>query len=203
MIESSTSKTLLQAPNIYELYHLDNEQPKNFACPCLTAVDIHKRLAHISHKASKYLLKHGMIQDIQLNSIGDKITCDTCIKYKITCKSIPKESGKWAQKLEEKVYSNVWEPSRHLNKKLYHVYFTDNYSRESVIYLMGLKDQVFSIYKLYKVMMLRQQDVCVKTLVSNHGGKYTSKEFKDYLTQKGKRHKLTVYDTPEQNGVAK
>ena len=79
----------------------------------------------------------------------------------------------------------------------------DDYSRESVIYLMGSKDQLFSKYKLYKAMILWQQDVCIWTFVSNHGGEYTSKEFKDYLAQKGTRHKLTAHDTPEQNGVAK
>ena len=51
-------------------------------------------------------------------------------------------------------------------------------------------------------MMLQQRDVCVQTLISDHGGNYTSKEFRDYLALKGTRHKLTVHDTPEQNGIA-
>ena len=83
----------------------------------------------------------------------------------------------------EKVFSNIWGPSRHLttDKKLYYVSFIDDYSRESVIYLMSSKDQVFSKFKLYKAMMFRQQDVCVKTFFSDQGGEYTSKEFEDYL----------------------
>ena len=105
-----------------------------------------KKLRHISHKALRYLLKHDMIQGIELDSIGDKITCDVCIKSKITCKSLPKYSGKWAEKLGEKIYSDVWGLSRHLttNKKLYYVLFIDDYSRESVIYLRRSKDQVFA-----------------------------------------------------------
>ena len=67
---------------------------------------------------------------------------------------------------------------------------------------MSSKDQVFSKYKLYEAMMSRQQNVCVKTLISDWGGKYTSKEFKDYLSRKGIKHQLTVHDTPKQNGVA-
>ena len=31
---------------------------------------------------------------------------------------------------------------------------------------------------------------------------YTSKEFKEYLAKKGTKHRLTVHNTPEQNGVA-
>ena len=156
VIKNNAGKTLLQAPKIYGHYHLDNELPKNLVHSCLTAVDIHKRLGDISYRALKYLLKYSMIQGIQLNSIGEKMASDVCIKAKITCKPIPKEPGKHAEKLGDKVYSDVWGLSRciTIDKKSYYVSFTDDYSRESVVYLMGLKDQVFSKYKLYEAMML-------------------------------------------------
>ena len=67
---------------------------------------------------------------------------------------------------------------------------------------MSSKDQVFTKYKLYEAMMLWQWDVCVKTLFSDRGGEYMSKEFEEYLARKGTKHRLTVHDTPEQNGVA-
>ena len=127
-----------------------------------------------------------------------------CIKSKITCKSLPKSSGEQAKKLGDKIYSDVWGPSTHLttDKKLYYVSFIDDYSRESVIYLMSSKDQVFAKYKLHEAMMSRQRDVCIKTLFTDRGGEYTSKEFEEYLAKKGTKHRLTVHDTPEQNGVA-
>ena len=110
-----------------------------------------------------------MILGIELNSIGDKITCDACIKSKITCQPLPKKSSKHAKKLGKKVYSDIWGLSRHLttDKKLYYVLFIDDYSRESVIYLMSSKDQVFTKYKLYEAIMLWQWDVCVKTFFSD------------------------------------
>ena len=82
-----------------------------------------------------------------------------------------------------------------MDKKTYYVSFINDYSRESLIYLMSSKDQVFTKYKLYEAMMLCQWDVCIKTVYEQ--------EFEDYLAQKGTKHKLTVHDTPEQNGVAK
>ena len=88
------------------------------------------------------------------------------------------------------------------DKKSYYVSFIDDYSRDLVIYLMSSKDQVFTKYKLYEAMMSRQQDVCVKTFFSDQGGEYTSKEFEDYLARKGTKHRLTMHDTPKQNGVA-
>ena len=42
----------------------------------------------------------------------------------------------------------------------------------------------------------------IKTLHSDNGGKYTSKEFEDYLKKNGIRHERTVPKTPEQNKVA-
>ena len=51
-------------------------------------------------------------------------------------------------------------------------------------------------------MMSRQRDVCIKTLFTDRGGEYTSKEFEEYFAKKGTKHRLTVHDTPEQNGVA-
>ena len=50
--------------------------------------------------------------------------------------------------------------------------------------------------------MSQQQNLCVKTLISNRGGEYTSKEFEYYLSRKGIKHRLTMHDTPKQNGVA-
>ena len=42
----------------------------------------------------------------------------------------------------------------------------------------------------------------IKTLRSDNGSEYTSKEFEDYLKKNGIRYKRTVPKTPEQNGVA-
>ena len=85
---------LLQALRLYGLYCMDNELANNQAYQSLMAIGVHKRLRHISHKALRYFLKHSMILGIEINSIGDKITCNACIKSKITCKSLPKDSGK-------------------------------------------------------------------------------------------------------------
>ena len=131
------------------------------------AIQVHKKLGHILQKTLSHLLKHGMILGIELYSIGEKITCNACNKSKITHKSLPKDSGKQAKKLGEKIYSNVWGLSRHITtyKKLYYVPCIDDYSRESVIYLMSSKDQVFTKYKLYKAMMLQQRDMCQNSLL--------------------------------------
>ena len=86
-----------------------------------------------------------MISGLEVNKTQNLFSCNVSIKSKITCKSLPKESRERAKKLGDRVYSDVWGPSRHLtiDKKQYYVSFTDDYSRESVLYLMRTKDEVF------------------------------------------------------------
>ena len=42
----------------------------------------------------------------------------------------------------------------------------------------------------------------VKTLHTDNGGEYTSREFELYLTREGIHHETTIPHTPEQNGEA-
>jgi transposase InsO family protein len=127
-----------------------------------------------------------------------------CIKSKITCKPLPKESREWTKALGKHIYTDVWGPFHHttINNKYYYISFTDDYSRESVIYLMKNKSKAFKKYKLYEVMMKMQWNVKIKSLVSDQGGEYTSHEFKNYLDKQGTAQKITVHDTPKSNGIA-
>ena len=50
-------------------------------------------------------------------------------------------------------------------------------------------------------MMLHQRNVHIKSLVSDQGGEYTSREFESYLAKQGTKHCLMVHDTPELNDV--
>ena len=102
---------------------MDNKISKDQSSQSFSAIEIHKKLGHILQKTLSHLLKHGMILGIGLNSVDQKITCNACIKSKITRKSLPKVSGKRAKKLGDKIYSDVWGPSRYLmtDKKSYYV----------------------------------------------------------------------------------
>jgi GAG-pre-integrase domain len=167
-ILSTAGTLLMQALKLGGLYRLDLQPPGNEAHQCLTAMEIHRRMGHISHKSLRYLLDHGMILGLETNSFGNKITCDACIKSKIARKPLPKEPWEHSKKFGDWIYS-CGGPSIHptINKTLSYVSFIDKYSRESVIYLMATKDEAFSKYKLYEAMMLRQRDVHVKSLISD------------------------------------
>jgi transposase InsO family protein len=57
-------------------------------------------------------------------------------------------------------------------------------------------------YKDFKTEMKTQHKADIKVPHSNRGGKYTGREFVLHLKKKGTKQKLTIHDTPQQNGVA-
>ena len=142
-----------------------------------------------------------MISGLEVSQSDNIFTCDACIQAKIARVPLPKESRERAKKMGDRIYSDVWGPSRHqtIDKKFYYISFTDNYSRESVIYLMKTKDEAFQKYKL---MLAHQRGIQIKILITDRGGEYTSAEFNKNLENQGTNHRLTVHDTPESNGVA-
>lgn len=89
-----------------------------------------------------------------------------------------KESSWRSQDVLELVHSDVWGsspiPSR--NGALYFVTFIDDYSRNTWLYLMRHKSQVFEMFKLWKAQVERQRGKKVKCLRTDNGGEYTSKE---------------------------
>ena len=167
--------------------------------PCLQLRYMGTWLGHISQKYMKQLLDHKMISSLEVSWSNNIFTCNVCIQANIAWTPFPKESTERAKKKGDRIYSDVWGPSRHQNidKKYYYISFTDNYSRESVIYLMKTKDKAFQKYKLYKAMLAWQRGIQIKILIIDRGGKYTSTEFNKYLESQGTNHRLTVHDTLE------
>ena len=84
----------------------------------------------------------------------------------------------------------------------YFVTFIDDKSRFTAVYFMKTKDQVLEKFKEYEAMVTNMTEKKIKILRSDNGGEYTSKEFSNYLKEKGIQHQLSVPRTPQQNGVA-
>jgi len=64
------------------------------------------------------------------------------------------------------------------------------------------KSDVFNKFIEWKNLVEKSTGKQLKTLRSDNGGEYTSKEFENYFKHEGIRHEFTVPKTPEQNGVA-
>jgi hypothetical protein len=90
-----------------------------------------------------------------------------------------------------------------LGGSLYYVIFIDDYSRNTCLYLLKKKDKIFNKFQDFKAEIENLTNKKIKTLRTDNGGEYTSKEFVSFCKSAGVRRELIVPHNPQQNGVAK
>jgi transposase InsO family protein len=93
-------------------------------------------------------------------------------------------------------------PVKSLGGSLYYVTFIDDFSRKTWLYLLKTKDEVFSKFQEFKAEVENLTDKKIKTIRSDNGGEYTSKELVSFCKEAGIRRELIVPHNPQQNGVA-
>lgn len=155
----------------------------------------HRRLDHLHHEAVEKLSHSGRSsQDAK---------CSTCALGKLKRSSFPKKGGTRAKAPLELVHSDVVGKITPASKggSNYFVTFIDDYSRFTVEYPMKAKNEVLDRFDQYRRMVENLDNMKVKTLRSDNGGEYTSKEFDDYRAKHGIKRRLTIPGTPDQNGV--
>lgn len=67
--------------------------------------------------------------------------------------------------------------------------------------LLKEKSDAFDKFKAFKMMVEKDVNKEIKTLRTDRGGEFTSKEFQDFCSNNGIRRHLTAPYTPQQNGV--
>ena len=127
------------------------------------------------------------------------------MKGKQTRRPFPKNAATRAKELSQIVHTDVCGPTntQNLGGNHYFMKLIDDKSRSSAIYFMKRKDEVFQKFKEFEAMAANITGNSIKELVSDNGGEYMSKGFRDFLTQKGNMRQLTILRTPEHNGVTK
>jgi transposase InsO family protein len=94
-------------------------------------------------------------------------------------------------------------PVRSLGGSLYYIIFIDDYSRKTWLYLIKTKDEIFNKFQEFKVEIENLTNKKIKTLRTDNGGEFTSKEFISFYKMTGIRRELAVPHNPQQNGVAR
>jgi hypothetical protein len=190
------------------LYRVSHEQDiANSAKEVLTLDQFHRRMGHISPEIARRLVTKGFVTGVKLETLpsGEPFFCESCVYAKATRKPLPKiRDGTRATAFGQEVHSDLWGPAPVTTKagKRYYITFTDDMTRLTHLYLLRSKDEASSAYKEYEMWCDTQLNARVKTLHSDRGGEYLGKEFTVYLKSKGTAQKLTVHNTPQQNGVA-
>ncbi|MCO5584807.1 hypothetical protein L7F22_038739 [Adiantum nelumboides] len=104
----------------------------------------------------------------------------------------------------ELIHSDVWGPSQttSLGGAHYFLTFVDDMSRKVWVYFLKNKSEVFFYFKQFKAMVEKECGRFIKTLRSDQGGEFKSKEFEELCWNQGIRRQYTCTYTPQQNGVA-
>jgi len=102
------------------------------------------------------------------------------------------------------IHSDVCGPmsNKSLGGHQYYVTFIDDHSRKTWLdYLLKTKDEVFEKFKEFRSEVENLIEKKIKTLRSDNGGEYTSKELITHCKEAGIKRELIVPYNPEQNGV--
>jgi hypothetical protein len=161
----------------------------------------HRRYAHINYQALPFLKK--MVEGIpELQSTHEGI-CKGCALGKNVKKPFPSSNNR-SKEILDLIHSDVCGPMpvKSLGGSLYYVIFIDDYSRKTWLYLLKTKDEVFNKFQEFKAEIENLTNKKIKTLRTDNGGEYTSKEFVAFCKSTGIRRELIVPHNPQQNGVA-
>ena len=144
-----------------------------------------------------------MVNRLDYDVSGGVEICESCIGGK-QCKSSFSLSTTQTSEPLELVHSDLCGKmgKKSLGGAEYFLTFLDDKTHYTWVYALKTKDQVYSKFKEWKAEVETRTGKRVKTLRTDNGGEYTSKEFHAHLKACGIRHELTIPKTPEQNGVA-
>jgi transposase InsO family protein len=184
------------------LYRLLEQNEESFIHDKVNPNELwHTRYAHINYQALPFLRR--MVEGIlELKSTHEGI-CKGCALGKNIKKPFPRNKN-ISKEILDLIHLDVCGPmpSRSLGGSLYYVIFIDDYSRKTWLYLLKTKHEVFSKFQEFKEEIENLTNKKIKTLRTDNGGEYTSKEFVAFCKSTGIGRELTVPHNPQQNGVA-
>lgn len=155
----------------------------------------HRRFGHL---CADYLAKITQIGDQGRH--GD---CLTCAKGKMERLPFPSSESRSSQCLDL-VHSDIAGPmeTESIGGKKYYITFIDDFSRKVFVYMLRNKSEAFEKFKIFQAQAERTHGRKIKSLRTDNGGEYCSKEFAAFLQQQGIEHQTTVPYNSEQNGVS-
>ncbi|KAJ0591376.1 putative RNA-directed DNA polymerase [Helianthus annuus] len=160
----------------------------------------HARLGHINFASlnGMYKMAEGVPVIREKNQL-----CESCMVGKQTRHSFPKKAKFRASAVLELVHGDLCGPISPptLTGNKYILVLIDDFSRYMWSYLLKQKSDAFVTIKKFKVMIEKQTRKPLKTLRTDRGGEFTSREFNEYCEQEGVMRHLTAPYTPQQNGV--
>jgi len=134
-----------------------------------------QRLGHIGEKGLRILDGKGMVEGMS-NSSVDFDFYENCVYGKQNQVIFP-SSGKRAKQILDLVHSDVFGPMKvpSLGKSMYYVSFIDDFSRNTWIYFLKKKPEVFDRFKEFNAPVENHIENKIKVLMTDNDGEFCSK----------------------------
>ncbi|THG92939.1 hypothetical protein EW145_g8529, partial [Phellinidium pouzarii] len=177
-----------------------------FSAEKLSLSDIHRRLGHVNYGYLRKMIRDGKLVGMALDETrSEEEECVPCVLAKIRRTPIPHQrQSELATAFGDRFHMDIWGPAkvRASGHGLYALTIVDDATRWLQMSVMQRKSDSFARYVAWQTFLKTNFGITIKQLQSDNDGAFLSSEFKSYLESMGTEQRLTVHDTPQQNGVA-
>jgi hypothetical protein len=137
----------------------------------------HQRLGHIREKGFRLLHGKGMVEGMSKFSL-DFDFFEHCVYGKNNRVRFPSVATR-GEGILHLVHSDVFGPMSvpSLEKYVYHVSFIDDFLRNTWIYFLRKKSEVFDKFKEFKALVENQTDKIINVLRKDNGGEFCGNKF--------------------------
>lgn len=162
----------------------------------------HQRLGHRSYNQMKLICAWDPKFHIK-RSASECDPCTGCAKGKLRRRRRKTYRKNNATNILDCIHSDIHGPFKFgAQGYKYFATFIDERSRKGKVYFLRKRNEVLSMFHIYRQWAETNTGLKIKRLQSDGGGEYTSKKFESYLAQAGIEHYITNADEARQNGIA-
>jgi len=152
-----------------------------------------QRYGHIIFRDLNMLSEKKMVQGLPKIKLPKEV-CDMCCTRKQARNSYNATILFNATRKLEVIHSDVCGPFevKSVGENRYFVTFIDEFTRKLWIYLLAKKDEVFGVFKKFRLLVQNESGEMISRLRTNGGGEYTSTEFNDFCSSNRLNHEVTA-----------
>ena len=193
--------------NAYWL-HLYPEKPLGAlkAVETISIKTLHECMGHLHWDAIKHLKIDSTppFTGVALDASDiPKGTCPGCAAGKGKRPIFKSRSGPRSSRPFKCIHADLTGPfDEAIGGYCYACVFNDDCSRHVWVYYLKTKDQTLRTFRSFVSMVENQTGYQLVFFQSDRGGEFMSKEFDDFLEEKGITRKTSAPETPQQNGLA-
>nr|GEU81111.1 hypothetical protein [Tanacetum cinerariifolium] len=163
----------------------------------------HRRLSHINFKTMNKLVKGNLVRGLPTKVFENNNTCVACKKgkqHRVSCKTKPIS---FVDQLLYRIHMDLFRPTfvKSLNKKIYCLVVTDDYSRFTCVFFLATKDETSPILKTFITGLENQLSLNVKVIRNDNGTEFKNNDLNQFCGMKGIKREFSVPRTPQQNGI--